>query len=359
MSTALNCGDQSIEPPRTAFLLSIPPSRARDHRPAYETVTMRIPQSPAARFSHLPTPPYSRLGTSLQTRSALFVHRHTLPSRTPLQTKTGSQQIAPSRTFPALSLLFPSQQVRKRFAVCSNANPQVLRVSSDWIAVNKPPGVLIHRTKLYKTPPGETFLVDYVSLIAEQLTGFKQQVFPVQRLDRPTSGVIVFALGSTENAARLQAALQSESSFKQYWALAFGTHMPISWINENPLKDLQGKDRKQRSARTEFEVIEAYHQADVVAVNARIKTGRRHQIRRHLSNSRHPILGDTSYCKGKLNRMARDCYGVTRCCLHSQLLCFSDPLTGDHVRIEASIPEDLRAVQERVANTKACAQGGP
>lgn len=217
----------------------------------------------------------------------------------------------------------------------------------------------MHRTKLYSTPPGEKFLVDYVSLIVEQFKGFKQQVFPVQRLDRPTSGVIVFALGSTENAAQLQSALQSESSFKQYWALAFGAHMPSTWVNEHPLKDLQGKDKKQRSARTEFEVIQAYHHANVVAVNARIKTGRRHQIRRHLSNSRHPILGDTSYCKGKLNRMVRDRYGVTRCCLHSQLLCFPDPLTGNTVRIEASIPEDLRVVQDRVANLKQCEHGEP
>ncbi|KAI0564742.1 RNA pseudouridylate synthase [Gracilaria domingensis] len=222
-----------------------------------------------------------------------------------------------------------------------------------WVAVDKPPGILVHRTKLYKSAPREKYLTDYVSHLAHQETGIDQKILPVQRLDRPTSGVIVFALGCASNASELQAALQSQDCVKQYWALAFGAHMPKKWVNDHPLKDIDGKERKQRNARTEFEVIEAFDTADVVAVSACLSTGRRHQVRRHLSNSRHPILGDTSYCKGKLNRMVRDIYGVKRCCLHSQTLSFKDPSTTERVIIHAPLPSDLHTVLNHVSNLKA------
>ena len=165
---------------------------------------------------------------------------------------------------------------------------------------------------------------------------------PLHRLDRPTSGLMLLSFGSS--IAPLQAALRRAD--KTYFALASGaTEMPARWINEHALRDMDGA-RKVRAARTEFEVLKRFPRADVVAVQATIRTGRRHQIRRHLSHSRFPILGDTMHGKGTVNRFVRKQFGVSRCCLHSERLRFEDPFTGEVVCLRVPIPTDLISVCE-------------
>lgn len=225
---------------------------------------------------------------------------------------------------------------------------EVLSISDTWVAVNKPAGMLIHRTKLYHSTPGEKYLVDLVSEELERRLGRPTKIYPVQRLDRPTSGVILFAIDSSQNASQLQNVLQSKDCTKEYWTLAFGAEMPEKWINDHPLRDMVGKVRKQRPAYSAFEQLLRLEHANISVVRACIATGRRHQIRRHLSNSRHPIVGDTSHGKGELNRNARDLYGVERCCLHARRVSFTQPGSGDTVTIEAPVPNDLRLVLNRI-----------
>lgn len=226
---------------------------------------------------------------------------------------------------------------------------EVLHMTDNWIAVNKPPGILMHRTKLYPSRRNERFLVTDVRDIVSKRLDRKVRVFPVHRLDRPTSGVVIFGLHEPRNAAMLQEALQNPTTQKQYWALAFGAHMPEEWVNEHPLKDSEGPNRKQRSARTEFERLASFTDADVSVVRATLASGRRHQIRRHLSNSRFPILGDTSHGDTKLNHAAADAYGVPRCCLHSRRLTFTDPFTSDRMYLQVSVPKDLRDTLKRIS----------
>lgn len=228
-------------------------------------------------------------------------------------------------------------------------NPvDIIALRDNWVAVNKPPSILVHRTKLYRATPGETYLVDEVRRAIEAIHGAPVNVLPVQRLDRPTSGVMVFALGDSKSASQLQNALQSEDSRKEYWTLAYGADMPEKWENHHPLRDLTGKTRKQRPASSTFEQLLRLNDSDISVVRARIATGRRHQIRRHLSNSRHAVLGDTSYGKGAMNRNARELYGVPRCCLHSRRITFVDPTTREQVTFEAPVPQDLRDVLARL-----------
>lgn len=220
----------------------------------------------------------------------------------------------------------------------------ILGRGEKWIAIDKPSGVLTHRTKLYHSVPGERYLVDMVTELVKEEYGTSTKVFPVQRLDRPTSGVMIFGLDNSENAAQLQNVLQSEQSRKYYWALTFGTDMPGEWTNDNPLKDMTGKNAKRRAAVTHFEQLGRYDVSDMSVVRARIVTGRRHQIRRHLSNSRYPVVGDTTHGKGYLNRMARDQFGVRRCCLHARRLCFIDLTTSQEISLESPVPTDLLKV---------------
>lgn len=224
------------------------------------------------------------------------------------------------------------------------SGPLILLSTQHWVAINKPSGMLVHRTKLSKHVRDRKFVVDLLREELRQHEGRDVPVFPVHRLDRCTSGVMLFAIGSSDNASKLQAALKRDEAEKIYWAIASGAEMPVHWINDHPLKDLQGPNRQQRPARTEFTQLLRLDVPNVSVVRARLYTGRRHQIRRHLSNSRHPILGDTTHANGALNREAREKYGVTRCCLHSHLLTFSDPVEERTVRVGAPVPEDLRSV---------------
>lgn len=243
---------------------------------------------------------------------------------------------------------FINTTTKPRIANCStkmNASDiQILQINDNFVAVNKPAGMLVHRTKLDKRTNKDTrFLVNE---LRELLT---TDIFPVHRLDRCTSGVMLFALHNSENAARLQDALQQPSTMKRYWALTAGDCMPQTWVNEHPLKDLTGSNRKQRSAKTEFERLLCLDDARVNVVRALLRSGRRHQVRRHLSNSRYEILGDTSYARGALNRHVREAYGVSRCCLHSRRLSIVDPFgTDETLHFAADVPEDLTSVLRNI-----------
>lgn len=238
---------------------------------------------------------------------------------------------------------------------------EVLHVTDRWVAVNKPAGLLMHRTKLYPSARGERFLVDLVRHRLRPPARFRERldIYPIHRLDRPTTGVVLFGLHDSRTAAMLQEALQnSAGARKQYWTLAFDNvdhnddddstgSMPDAWVNDHPLKDITSggggrRNRQQRPARTEFERLALL--GDVAVVRATLATGRRHQIRRHLSNGRFPVVGDTSHGDTKRNHNAADMFGVQRCCLHARRLSFVDPFTNECVQLQVPVPDDLRQV---------------
>jgi tRNA pseudouridine65 synthase len=249
---------------------------------------------------------------------------------------------------------------------------QILHVgeAGDYVAVNKPAGMLVHRNDEL-APNDKLFLKDVTRKLLISERGLDVPVYVVHRLDRATSGVILFALGSGERAAALQTSLQNvDETDKQYWTLtrvALDYDMPPSWTNEHSLKDLsKRKSSAPQTAYTSFTRLLALEgvgvddpQMDteaeahkVCVVRAQLRTGRRHQVRRHLANGRFPVLGDTSYGKGRHNREARRLYGAERLALHARRLTFREPDghggTGRVVTIEAPVPEDLRQVLAKV-----------
>lgn len=271
----------------------------------------------------------------------------------------------------------------------------ILKVTDQWVAVNKPPGVLMHRTQMYKSLRGEQYLIESVRRSLSAQLGRKLTLFPVQRLDRATSGVVLFGLDEPRNAAMLQEALQTspvappsttaadstasadesaveadadaegktgrrEPACKQYWVMAFhASQMPAdgSWVNNHPLKDLptatgrRTKNRIQRSASTHFETLMSFDDpADIAVLTATLATGRRHQIRRHLSNARFPVVGDTSHGDTLLNHEAKAAYDVPRLCLHARRISFTDPFSKERVYLQVRVPEDLRQVVRQLPN---------
>ncbi|MHC4957920.1 MAG: pseudouridine synthase [Planctomycetota bacterium] len=172
------------------------------------------------------------------------------------------------------------------------------------VVVDKPGGLLVHRTR---QSADRVFLLQ---MLRDQLG---QWVFPVHRLDRAASGVIAFGLSSAA-ARELQEALQAPDAVKEYVLMCRG-EVPGEFVSERPLTSEGGV---RQPARTEFERLETVRGFSLV--RARLRTGRRHQIRRHLAHLGHHIVGDTRYGKGRINRWLREEYGLPRMFLHAARL---------------------------------------
>ena len=209
----------------------------------------------------------------------------------------------------------------------------VLHRAERWIAVDKPAGLVVHRGERTRHEPA-------VLQIVRDLVG--RRVYPVHRLDRAASGVLVLALDS--DAARwLGLAFAERRVQKRYVAIVRG------WVAErgvidSPLHE-EGAPAPAEAltafARLScFEVpvaVGRYATARYSIVEAFPHTGRMHQLRRHFAHLRHPIIGDVRYGDGRHNRMFRERFGVHRLLLHAQRLVVPD-LDGTEIAIEAELP---------------------
>lgn len=206
------------------------------------------------------------------------------------------------------------------------------------IAVNKPPGLLVHRTHL--DPERDVAL----QRVRDQLG---QRVYPVHRLDRATSGVLVFGL-DPEAAAGLAALFRDQRMGKLYLAVVRGWP-PRSGVIDRPLA--RRRDGEKRPARTRFRTLATVQLPIPVArwPTARYAllavaplSGRRHQIRRHLAGISHPVVGDTTHGDGRHNRLVRAHAGCHRLLLHAWRLAWVTP-QGGRRRIVAPPPPDFVA----------------
>lgn len=166
-------------------------------------------------------------------------------------------------------------------------------------------------------------------------------LFGVHRLDRPASGALLFAR-SSDAARDLHAALQHGSARKEYLVAARDA-TPESLVIDRPLKNDKGVPQP---ARTECERIASIGRHSLLKV--RIVHGRRHQIRRHLKDRAHNVLGDTTHGKGRINAYLREHYGLPRLFLHASRLAFTHPRTRQRVEIVAPLALDLRGFLLRV-----------
>lgn len=209
----------------------------------------------------------------------------------------------------------------------------ILFQDAHYVAVHKPPGVLVHRTWLASRD--ERFVLQ---MLRDQIG---RRVYPVHRLDRATDGVLLFAL-DPGGVSALAKAFEDGSVDKVYWAIVRGWTDEAGTI-DNPVKDRDegGEPRPaishyRRLARVELPVaVDRYPRSRYSWVAVRPQTGRRHQIRQHLKHIGHPLIGDTSYGKGPHNRFFRERYGIHRLLLMSRSLAFNHPFTGERVEIQA------------------------
>ncbi|QTL35557.1 MULTISPECIES: tRNA pseudouridine(65) synthase TruC [Pseudoalteromonas] len=225
---------------------------------------------------------------------------------------------------------------------------EIIYQDEHYVAINKPSGLLVHRSFLDKH---ETQFA--MQMLRDQLG---QHVFPVHRLDRPTSGVLLFAL-SSEAARDMNQVFIDGTVQKRYLALVRG-FAPADVYVDKPLKEQLDKiadkfadqDKAPQEAQTQFNCL---HQATLniplgkypsirySLVECFPKTGRKHQIRRHLNHLNHPIIGDVNHGDNKQNHFFQDHFGIRRLMLFATELKFLHPYSQQPITIRASLGEDM------------------
>jgi tRNA pseudouridine65 synthase len=203
----------------------------------------------------------------------------------------------------------------------------LLFVDEHVVVANKPSGLLVHR--------GWDDDDDVAMFRVRDAVG--QRVHPLHRLDRGTSGCLVFAR-SPEVAAVLAKAFEEGRVDKRYLALVRGVP-PAEGVVDHPVP--KSEDGPRVPALTHFRLVAASTVDRCALVEAVPKTGRLHQIRRHLRHIGHPLVGDVTHGSGAINRHYRATYALFRLALHAHHIGFEHPVTGARVDVVAPMPDDL------------------
>lgn len=207
-------------------------------------------------------------------------------------------------------------------------SPSMLAYEDDFLLIiDKPAGMLVHPTVSERG----TTLYDYVKAYYEA-SGIAAGIHPVSRLDRNTSGLVIFAKEPV-----VQYWLSRQQVEKEYLALACGRFEHSEGIIEAPIARKEGSIIERcvdytrgKYAKTAYEVLAAYSSYTLLKV--RLFTGRTHQIRVHLASIGHPLVNDNLY--GTPGPQARHA-------LHAYRLAFKHPVSDVFLEITRSLPNDL------------------
>ena len=196
------------------------------------------------------------------------------------------------------------------------------------VVANKPSGLLVHR--------GWDNDDDVAMFRVRDAVG--QHVHPLHRLDRGTSGALLFAK-SPEVAAVLAKDFEEGRVEKRYLALVRGM-APAEGVVDHPIP--RREDGPRVPAVTRFRLV-AHSTVDRCSlILAMPETGRLHQVRRHMRHVNHPLIGDVKHGDGKVNRHYRATYDLRRLALHASFLAFVHPVTQARIAISAPIPGDFQ-----------------
>ena len=206
------------------------------------------------------------------------------------------------------------------------------------IAINKPSGLLVHRTSIAAQ---ETIFA--LQLLRDQIG---QHVYPVHRLDRPTSGVLLFAK-QEEVLPALKNLFSEREMEKTYLTIVRGIPAIQQGSIDHPLKS--ERSGRLQEAKTNYQVLSEsempfnstgrYPTSRYSLLEVKPETGRTHQIRRHMAHIRHYILGDKKHGDNKQNIFLEREFGLQNLMLHAQSLSFSHPVSGDFLYISCLPPE--------------------
>ncbi|WP_409526458.1 pseudouridine synthase [Nitrincola sp. MINF-07-Sa-05] len=226
---------------------------------------------------------------------------------------------------------------------------EILHLDEYLIFVHKQAGLLVHPSWI--TPPGEVTLV---GLLKEQFPD--ETIHTVHRLDKATSGVMVFARNK-EVAQALQQKFRDRQVSKTYlcvvrgWTEAEGTiDYALKPVYDKFADPLANPDKAPKDAVTHFRQLGCvelpipvgkYPVARYSVVEVKPETGRKHQIRRHMKHIFHPLVGDTNHGEGRHNRLFRETFGCYRLLLMAIRLELTHPVTERPLSITAHPGEQI------------------
>ena len=223
---------------------------------------------------------------------------------------------------------------------------EILYQDEHIVAINKPSGLLVHKSPIDKH---ETRFA-----LQELRDQIGQYVYPVHRLDKPTSGVLLFALNA-EIAKTMSQLFRDNLVQKEYIAIVRGYTETTGEI-DHPLKQMldtkvqkeKGITKEEQEAQTEYERLETvelpypvsrYPVARYSLVRLLPKSGRKHQLRRHMKHIFHPIVGDTKHGRGEHNNLFREKFECHRLLLHAQKMVFMHPVSKKKLVIVAPLDQ--------------------
>jgi tRNA pseudouridine65 synthase len=244
--------------------------------------------------------------------------------------------------------------------------PLTLIHRDESIAVfNKPAGLLLHRSFIDRHEKR------FALQMARDLLG--QRVYPVHRLDRPTSGVLLFAL-TPENASILTSSFSNGAVTKRYLAVVRGI-TPAEGTIDHPLLEEQDRhdpyrqeDKEPQAAVTVYRrlaetelpfPVGRYPTSRYSLVEVIPRTGRRHQIRRHFKHIFHPLVGDVNYGEGRHNRFFREEFGCQRLLLHASSLTINHPADNSSLTFHAPLDTAFSCVLGRLGWSSAVEKVDP
>ena len=221
---------------------------------------------------------------------------------------------------------------------------EVLYRDSYIIIINKPTALLVHKSMI------DSKEIYFAMKILRDQIG--QWVYPIHRLDKPTSGVLLFALDS--NTARIMnEQFKEHTIIKKYIAVVRGYMEEKGFIDYalsvkfDKIADKQANKAKEaEEAQTAFKLLAKvelpqavgrYDKTRYSLVELLPKTGRKHQLRRHMKHLSHHIIGDTKYGRGEHNKMVREHYECHRLMLHAYSLEFTHPYTEKRLIVKAPV----------------------
>lgn len=228
---------------------------------------------------------------------------------------------------------------------------EILYKDEHLVAINKPSGLLVHRSPIDRH---ETQFA--VQILREQIGQF---VYPVHRLDKPTSGVLLFALDK-DSAKLMGEQFSSRETKKSYLAVVRG-YVDESGVIEHALSvkldkiaDKESSEDKEPQDATTFyrrvatvEIpysVGKYEKTRYSLVHLEPQTGRKHQLRRHMKHISHHILGDTKYGRGEHNKLIRQEFNCHRMLLHASELKIRHPYSDEIVIIKAPLDESFKSI---------------
>lgn len=232
---------------------------------------------------------------------------------------------------------------------------EIVHLDPHLVVVNKPAGLLVHRSAIDRH---ETRYA-----LQEVRDRIGRRVYPVHRLDKPTSGALLFAL-SPDVARALTEQFAAGAVEKRYLAVVRG-HIDAAGVIDHPLAeeldamtDARASGNKgPQQAVTEYRCLahaELPHSTGRYAtsrfslVQAFPRTGRKHQIRRHMKHLSHPIVGDTTHGDGRQNALFRAHLQCRRLLLAATGMAFAHPVSGQRIDLSAPLDAEFAAVIERL-----------